>query len=122
MQSTDAPELATGMALLGQVTLILLFIIAVILVCAWVFRKLSGKSVGQPGLMQVVGSLAIGQRERVVIVAVKDTWLVLGVTNNGINKLHEMPAQALPATQLSSFAARFQAANSRVANPTKDND
>lgn len=39
MNATDAPELTGGLELFGQVALILIFIILVILGCAWLFRR-----------------------------------------------------------------------------------
>jgi flagellar protein FliO/FliZ len=39
----------------------------------------------------------VGQRERVVVVEVGATWLVLGVTSNQVNTLHSLPAQAAAA-------------------------
>jgi len=57
----------------------------------------------------------LGQRERVVIVEVAGTWLVLGVAPGQVSKLHELPAPAADAAPASpvdaplpgSFAERF---------------
>src|SRR5690554_7734863 len=97
MNTTTPPvELDSGLALVGQVAMILVLIIALILACAWVFRRLGGVQTGSSKQLNVVGSIGIGQRERVVIVAVGDTWLVLGVAAGQVTKLHEMPAQEMP--------------------------
>ena len=45
---------------------------------------------------ECAAAFELGQRERVVVVEVGATWLVLGVTTNQINTLHTLPAQALP--------------------------
>lgn len=111
MNATEAPELTGGLALFGQVTLILIFIILVILGCAWLFRRFSGVAQGGSGLLKVVGSIGVGQRERVVIVSVGETWLVLGVASGQVRKLHDMPAQPTATkADAQGFASRFQQA------------
>lgn len=45
---------------------------------AWLARRyLPG--VGKQGVVKVVGATMVGPRERVVVVEVEDTWLLLGV-------------------------------------------
>lgn len=119
--ATQAAELSTdGMAYAGQVMLVLLFVIGLILLCAWLFRKLSGQYQGVQGQLKVVGSVAVGSRERVVIVAAGDTWLVLGVANGSVNKLHEMPPQATPEAPTGDFKSRLQQAFRQQTGNRKD--
>lgn len=121
MNEPTTVEIDSGLALLGQVTLVLILIIGIILLCAWLFRKLNGTSLGHSKLLNVVGSVAVGQRERVVIVEINDTWLVLGVAAGHVTKLHEMPAQERPEPQLNSFAARLQQAlNKNTSAPSEE--
>ncbi|GAB3287329.1 flagellar biosynthetic protein FliO [Pseudidiomarina andamanensis] len=121
MNEPTTVEVDSGLALLGQVTLVLILIIGIILLCAWLFRKLNGTSLGHSKLLNVVGSVAVGQRERVVIVEINDTWLVLGVAAGHVTKLHEMPAQERPEPQLNSFAARLQQAlNKNTSAPSEE--
>lgn len=90
-------EALLGLAALGKTGLALLLVIGLILLCTWLLRRLTvGQNLaGQP--LKVLGSTALGQRERVVIVEVADTWLVLGVAPGQISKLHELPAPASTA-------------------------
>ncbi|PHR65567.1 MAG: flagellar biosynthetic protein FliO [Idiomarina sp.] len=121
MNEPTTVEIDSGLALLGQVTLVLILIIGIILLCAWLFRKLNGTSLGHSKLLNVVGSVAVGQRERVVIVEINDTWLVLGVAAGNVTKLHDMPAQERPEPQLNSFAARLQQAlNKNTSAPSEE--
>lgn len=112
--SSGTAEL-TGMAAMGKMAFALLLIIAVIFACTWLLRRL-GMGRGASGQqLRVVAGKAVGNREKVVIVEVEDTWLVLGVTSNSINKLHQLPARAStpPATGNAPdnpFAKRFAAA------------
>lgn len=87
-----------GMAALGKVAFALLVIMAVIFACVWLLRRF-GMGRGAPGRhLKVVAGRALGHREKVVIIEVEDTWLVLGVTPGQVNKLHELPARSAPAT------------------------
>ncbi|SDK91966.1 flagellar protein FliO/FliZ [Modicisalibacter muralis] len=105
-----------GLAVLGKTALALAIVIGVILLCSALLKRI-GPARGRQGQhLKVVASTAVGQRERVVIVEVKDTWLVLGVGGGKVNSLHEMPA---PPTDTSTpeimpegggFAARFATA------------
>jgi len=75
-------------------------VLALIFGCAWLARRLG--LLQQPGggrLVKVVSSAMVGQRERVVVVEVGSTWLVLGVAAGQVRALHSMPAEALPDVQ-----------------------
>ncbi|MBA0167923.1 MULTISPECIES: flagellar biosynthetic protein FliO [Pectobacterium] len=94
-QSTlvTAPPL-TGSMLLTQVGSVLAGILLFILLIAWLVRKLGfAPQAKQNKLLKVVSHCPVGQRERVVIVEVDNTWLVLGVTPQQITPLHTLPAQ-----------------------------
>ncbi|MBS4431563.1 flagellar biosynthetic protein FliO [Pectobacterium punjabense] len=84
----------TGSMLLTQVGSVLAGILLFILLIAWLARKLGfAPQTKQNKLLKVVSSCSVGQRERVVIVEVDNTWLVLGVTPQQITPLHTLPAQ-----------------------------
>lgn len=113
--SSVSGDAMLGMATLGKTGLALLLVIGVILLCSWLLRRLSAGQ-GLPGQpLKVRGSTLLGPRERVVIVEVADTWLVLGVAPGHISKLHEMPAppkdeassNGSPAAMEGSFANRL---------------
>ena len=106
-----------GLAAMGKVAFALLVIVGVIFLCAWLIRRWGpgGGSLGQH--IKLVAAKAVGTKERVVIVEVEGTWLVLGVTAGGISKLHELPAEKAapaPAGPIGpvgdTFAKRFAAA------------
>lgn len=87
-QHSGAPLMQISSALGG----ILLFILLV----GWLIRRLGFAPAGrQTGLLKLRASCQVGQRERVVLVEVDDTLLVLGVTAQQITPLHTLPA--LPA-------------------------
>ena len=62
----------------------------------WFLKKLSGTVGPANAIARVVSATPVGTRERIVIVELGQTWLVLGVTPSSINTLAEMPRQPLP--------------------------
>lgn len=75
----------------------LLLIVALIFGLAWYARKLSGgRSFGQ-GLVKVIGGVALGPRERIVLVEVGDEWLVIGLVPGQIRTLHTLSKGKLPS-------------------------
>lgn len=68
-------------------------ILLLIIIGAWIVRKLGLAPVAKrSGRLTLQASCAVGQREKVVIVQVEGTWLVLGVTAHSITPLHTLPA------------------------------
>lgn len=102
-----------GMATLGKTAAALGLVIAIILVCTALLKRWGPQRRAAGGHLQVVASTALGSRERLVIVEVEDTWLVLGVGGGQINKLHELEAPERPHEpeiadlQGERFATRF---------------
>lgn len=104
LQSAIAQTTATAVpapsASLGGSFVQMLFGLALVLgllfAGVWFLKKLTGNVGSNGNIARVVSTTPIGARERVVIVELGQTWLVLGVTPNSINTLAEMPRQALP--------------------------
>ncbi|MCA6219975.1 flagellar biosynthetic protein FliO [Photorhabdus antumapuensis] len=89
--ATSAP-LPAGQTLM-QVSSALAGVLLLIFTLTWLIRRMglfSSKGRTQQQL-SIKASCSLGQRERVVIVEVEDNWLVLGVTAQQINLLHQMP-------------------------------
>lgn len=92
-----APTVSSA-ASLAQAGLGLFGVIALILGLAWAARRAGLVRNGPQGMMKVIGSSMLGARQRLVLVEVGDTWLVLGVSAGEIRTLHSMPAgQATPS-------------------------
>ena len=88
-----------------QAGLGMLLVLGLIFACAWLARRFGLQRFGGGGqVVKVVSTASIGQRERVVVVEVADTWLVLGVTSNQINTLHSLPAQSVPGARVAAPA------------------
>lgn len=114
MNAAVSPDSLSGLALLGKTSMALIVVVLAILLCSQLLKRLNLQR-GQSGqLLRVVSSTALGARERVVVVEVEGTWLVLGVTAGQVSKLHELaapprPPQA-PEQDLSGFAGRLRQA------------
>lgn len=81
-------------------------VLGLIFLCAWLARRFGLQRFNGGNVVKVVSSSNVGQRERVVVVEVSGTWLVLGVTSSQINTLHTLPAQPMPqAPSVASHAA-----------------
>jgi flagellar protein FliO/FliZ len=109
-QSTvQQPSAAPGSPLM-QVSGALLGIILLILVAAWVIKRLGfAPKGGSTRGLKVSASTSLGPRERVVIVDVEDARLVLGVTASTINVLHTLPPAPVVPEETPSAPADFQA-------------
>jgi len=90
-----APALTSGSIL--QVILSLLLVLAAVVVVAWVLKRINQPLQGAGNALKIVSGVAVGQRERIVLVEVNDTWLVVGVAPGQVNALHTMPKGQLPS-------------------------
>ncbi len=90
-----APEVGSGLL---QMLLGLGVIIALIFASLWVLRRLTAPRGNAAHALRIVAGQAVGARERVVIVEVGDTALVLGIAPGQVTTLHTMPKSALPQT------------------------
>jgi flagellar protein FliO/FliZ len=75
---------------LVQVVFALALVLAAVFATAWVARRLSPGQMSRGGQLRIVAGVMVGAKERVVVVEVRDTWLVLGVTPSGISTLHTL--------------------------------
>ena len=76
---------------LFQVVIALVIVIAAIAGSAWLMRRFGPTQMGHGGAMRVVGGVMIGPRERLVLVEVNDTWLIIGVAPGHVSPVHSMP-------------------------------
>lgn len=102
-----APAL-TPASSIGQVGLALGGILLLILLGGWLVKRLGfAPQRRNSALLKVAASCPVGQRERVVVVEVENTWLVLGVTAQQITTLHTLSAPP-PAEEAAPAPAPFR--------------
>ncbi|MBS0299001.1 MAG: flagellar biosynthetic protein FliO [Proteobacteria bacterium] len=81
-----APVISTESTL--QMIGALLLVLAVIVGGTWLLKRFALLPTVASGVVKVVAATGVGQRERVVVVEIDRTWLVLGVAPGRVNKLH----------------------------------
>lgn len=94
-----------------QVFVGLVAVLGLIAGLAWMARRMGLARVGASGLLTVVGSASVGTRERVVVLEIGESWLVVGVGAGNVSALATLPkgdVPASPALPLPPFAARLQ--------------
>lgn len=96
------PPVPINTGSLVQITFSLLLVLAAIVAIAWLFKRMNLSQQGAGSLLKVIGNVAIGQRERIVLLEVGETWLVVGVGPGQIRTLHTLDkgqGQELPPMQ-----------------------
>ncbi|BFM20661.1 flagellar biosynthetic protein FliO [Gilvimarinus japonicus] len=122
-----------GADTLVSVLLGLLGIIALILALAWFAKRAGATGWSRSRDMKVVASLALGTRERLLVVDVANTQILLGVTAQSINQLHVFtePVINTDGTASSDFSQKLKsimngqgvgAGSGREQNHTETND
>jgi flagellar protein FliO/FliZ len=89
---------AVGAGGLAQVTLSLLLVLAAVFAAAWVVRRLRGFGKFGNGALQVVTEIAVGTKERVVLIQVGSQQLLIGVAPGRVSTLHVLSEPVSTAT------------------------
>lgn len=71
-------------------------VLAMLFGTLWLLKRLSLPRGPGSGLMRVVAGIPVGPRERVVLLEIGSSWLVLGVAQGQVSTLAEVPRQELP--------------------------
>lgn len=102
---------ASPLASILQMFLGLGIVLVAIAGMAWLLRRMAPGQVGTASGLRVVAAVAVGPKERVVLVDVGGQRLVLGVTPGQVSKLMEMPqpevTEILP-TAVPPFVAKLK--------------
>ncbi len=83
----------SGLQVLGQTTLALIVVLAVICGLAMLIKKLTSFQFVDDTKIRVVSTTVVGPKERVVVVQLDDEWLVLGVAPGRVSMLDKRPAK-----------------------------
>ncbi len=105
---------ASVMSLSAMLEMILWLAVVVgfIFACAWAYKRLNGGMLAPMGVIKVRSVTSVGNRERIALVEVGETQLLVGVTSNQINTLHVFDK---PAIELSSATDKPSSVNSEFA-------
>lgn len=105
-QANEPPSVAAS---LGQMVMGLGVVIALLLGTLWLIKRLAQPR-GPGNALKVIGGVALGSRERIMLVEVADKVLVVGVTTANIRTLH-----VLEASEIAQHLASAEAAGSSAA-------
>lgn len=72
-----------------------------------VLRRYGPATSGAQGIVKVVGGVMLSPRERLVVVEVKDTWLLLGVASGQVSLVHSLPKPDAAEIAAQPVAAPF---------------
>ncbi|MDN5399396.1 MAG: flagellar biosynthetic protein FliO [Pseudomonas sp.] len=87
-QVAAAPAVGSVSGQLTQLVLGLLLVIGLIFVLAWLMRRVQRIGPGTGHEIELVGSRALGPRDRLVLVQVGEEQILLGITPGRITPLH----------------------------------
>lgn len=107
----------------GQILLSLAFVVLIIFIGAWMLKRLGRVNGLVSKDMRVLGNMAIGQRERILLLQVGKEQLLIGVTSSRISLLHELkePIEVHDSSPVNSaFAQRLQEAIANRKKPEND--
>lgn len=88
-----------------QVTLALLLVLAAVFAAAWAMRRLRGFGQRAPGAIEILADVAVGQKERAVLVQIGKQQLLLGVAPGQVRTLHVLPENVEVKRELVGSAA-----------------
>ncbi len=112
-QQAAAPLPAAGINFL-QMLLGLGAVLAVLVGTLWLLKRLTAPKGIAAGALRVIAGVSVGPRERVVLLELEDTWLLVGVAPGQVSAVHQMPrgslATAAPGEEGrgQDFAARLK--------------
>lgn len=85
----------------------LLLVLALVMGAAWALRRIGHV----PGLsnqaIRTIGAASVGTRERVVLLEVANTWIVVGVAPGQVRSLATLPKGELPSAPAAVSTPQF---------------
>ena len=105
-ETASVPGVSTANFVQGLIGLV--FVIALLIFAAWMMKRLgSAAAFGNTAGMRIVSGLAVGPRERILLLEVGETWVIVGVTAGQMRTLNTMPRGELPDTDGNAGGAPF---------------
>jgi flagellar protein FliO/FliZ len=103
--AADSPDLVPDGAGLLRATLGLALVLGLIFAVGWLMRRIAPARSSGGGPLRVVGSQAVGTRERVVLLEIGEQWVVVGVAPGNVRGLATLPRGELPPAPASPVNA-----------------
>ena len=108
--ASDAAVPGVGAMSILKVLFGLAVVLGAVVAAGWLARRMSPAPLGG-GWLRVQSGVSVGARERVMLVEIEDTWLIVGVAPGQVSLLHTMPRppQAAAASAGTASPANFSA-------------
>jgi flagellar protein FliO/FliZ len=96
----------------------LLFVIALLLGLTWFLKRIGVGATGKNGsFLKTLAVSNLGTREKIALVEIGETWLVLGITPSSIRTLHTLPKGSFELPGSIDTAQAFAKLLERVKRP-----
>ncbi len=108
--AAGTPEVAPAVSTAGSLIQVFVGLVAVLFLiagAAWIAKRLGVTQAGASSLLRVISTASVGTRERVVVIEVGESWLVVGVAPGSVNALMTLPKGELPSQSASSLPGSF---------------
>jgi len=89
--AADTVPATVGAGSVLQVLLGLAVVLGMVFVAAWALRRFNPGVAASHSALRIVAGTSVGNRERVMLIEVNDTWLVVGVAPGRVSPIHSMP-------------------------------
>ncbi|RCS58325.1 flagellar biosynthetic protein FliO [Parvibium lacunae] len=101
------------LASLGQLIFGLALVVGLIFAASWLMKKVGLQTARTGGFFKPLAHLAVGQREKIMLIEAGEQWLIIGVTAQQITPLATLPKG--DATLLQATASNSANAGNAVA-------
>jgi flagellar protein FliO/FliZ len=108
-----------NMTSLWQLTLGMLLVLGLIVAIAWLLKRSGRFQMAAGGGLRILGGLSMGARERVVLLQVGETQMLVGVAPGRVQTLHVLD-KPLESTLHASTVPGFADQLGRLLNKEKD--
>jgi flagellar protein FliO/FliZ len=101
-----AAEIAPGpgVGTVLQMMLALAVVLGAFFGVAWLMKRTGAMGSGSQQVLKLVSSVAVGTRERVVVIEIGGQWIVAGVAPGSVNQLACMPRGEIAAAAATDAA------------------
>ncbi len=106
--TTNAAEPAASGSSGGlfQVLLGLVLVLGLMAGAAWLLKRFAAPKMASGSTIKIIGGIAVGSRERIMVIEVADQWIVVGIAPGQVSTLSTMPKQELPQSQENALSAQ----------------
>ena len=119
-----APSLSSApsfdISSVAQMIIGLIFVVGLILILAWLSRRLGVANRGAASTLRMVAGMSVGTREKVVLIDVGGEQILLGVAPGRVNMLHHFSEPVAKVEQPQPISTPFAKQLNELLNKGKE--